>query len=100
MTNHKRQWWLAGFHHYYGAIIGFIIAFILLAYNYATISVLIFILSLIMLIDDYVQHFIQTTRDPKYHSPLHKLYGYIYKYKIIQWLNRLADKLFGVDNNE
>ncbi len=94
---HKQEWWLRGFHHYYLSLIGFFIAFVLLAYNFVVISVIIFILSLAFLIDDYLQHFIQTTKNPKYHSPLHRLYGHIYsRSKIIRKLNKLADKLFGL----
>ena len=94
---HKRQWWLAKFHHYYLGLFGFIVAFLLLGYNYVTGSVMAFILSFIVLIDDYWQHYIQTTRNPKYHSPLHRAYGWFYsRSKIIRWLNRQIDKLFGV----
>ena len=94
---HKRQWWLPNFHHYYLGLFGFIVAFLLLGYNYVTGSIVVFILSFIVLIDDYIQHFIQTTRNPKYHSPLHRLYGIIYsRSKIIRWLNRQIDKLFRV----
>ena len=91
----KKQFWFPLFHHYYIGWFLLIVAFILLGYSFVTMSLIVFMIGLLVLIDDYVQHFIQTTRDPKYHSPLHRLYGMIYKYRIIQWLNRLADKLFG-----
>ena len=97
---HKRQWWLSGIHHYYFGLLGFIVAFLLLGYDFVISSIVVFILSFIVLIDDYTQHFIQTTSDPKYHSPLHKAYGWLYsRSSLVRWLNGLADKLFGARNN-
>ncbi len=50
---------------------------------------------IICIVDDTMQHFKQR-KDSEYHSPLHKLYGFIYvNFKFIRWLNKQADKLFG-----
>ena len=91
----RKQAWFSHFHHYYIGLFLLMIAFILLGYSFIITSLIVFILGLWILIDDYWQHFIQTTRDKNYHSLLHKLYGYIYsRSKLIRWLNEMADRLF------
>ena len=90
----KFKEWFPGVHHLYLGLILILIAFFILATGHNTIAIILFLCGLIAVIDDFYQHFRQNSQ-PSYHSPLHRLYGKIYKYKIIQWLNRLADKLFG-----
>jgi len=90
MSNHT----LKGFHHFYLGLVFMLLGF--LAYWQAFVAgIFVFVLGLILCVDDFVQHAIGRFK-PEYKSPLHKLYGFIYsKSKVIRWLNKLADKLFG-----
>ena len=46
--------------------------------------------------DDIYQHHRQVVEyDPCYHSPVHNFYGkYLYKYKVVRWLNEVVSWLF------
>lgn len=87
--------WFKGWHHYYLGIILLILGFIIMGCGWYRTGISIIISGLITIVDDAIQHFKQR-KNPEYHSPLHKLYGFIYSgSKFIRWLNKQADKLFG-----
>ena len=92
----KLKDWFLGIHHLYLGLIFVLIAFLILATGHNIIAVILFIFGLIAVIDDFYQH-LRQNYDPKYHSPLHRLYGHIYsRSKIIRKLNKWTDKLFGL----
>jgi len=76
-----------GIHHLY---IG--IAFII--YGYVASNILAYLFGVWLFLDDLYQHRRQV-REPKYHSPIHRLYSPFYNISWIRWLNVKADKLFG-----
>ena len=78
--------WLQGHHLYIG------IGIMILAL-YTPFPLPIALLGAYISGDDVFQHHRQV-KEPSYHSPLHRFYGkYIYKYRIIQYLNRIGDAL-------
>ena len=82
-----------GFHHFYIGIVILLIWFYMLTYKENNIVSLL-ILSSIIIIDDILQH-IRQLKQPKYRSPLNRLYGkYLYKISIIKKLNIIFDRIF------
>lgn len=91
MSNHD----LKGFHHFYLGLAALIGGFILIWYNMVA-CIIVLLTGFILCIDDAVQHIIGVHLDETYRSPLHRLYGWLYrKSAFIRWLNGLFDKLFG-----
>lgn len=88
-----------GFHHYYIGILMLIISFIILiSIGSPTLSATLFWLGLIVIADDYFQHWRQKT-DPYYRSPINMLYGAtLYKVAFIRSVNAWFDRLFGRNN--
>ena len=85
-----------GIHHFYIGLVLLLIGFILI-WKVLWLAIFLLIVGLILIIDDAYQHIIQRWK-PEYLSPLHKVYGKIYrKYKWIRKLNKFFDKLFGRD---
>ena len=83
-----------GIHHLYMGLIIILLGFILI-WKVLWIAILLLIIGIILMIDDSIQHIVQRWK-PEYLSPLHKMYGKIYrKYKWVQKLNQFFDKLFG-----
>jgi len=87
---------LKGFHHFYFGLAVFVGSFIAIFLNTTTWLVLtIGLLGCYIMADDYYQH-LRGRDDPKYKSPLHRLYGRIYaRWKWVRSLNSFADKIFG-----
>ena len=92
---------MKGMHHFYIGLAIILISFFLIWKDVSTTMVLIiFWIGSVILLDDFHQHMRQRT-EPKYYSPLHRLYGWFYsRSKILRWLNRIADKLFGIEDKD
>lgn len=87
---------MKGFHHFYLGLVLSLAAFWGMLRSGSALFPVIFFVSLLIMIDDFIQHWIQkTTKD--YLSPLHLLYAEtLYKIKFIRKLNEFIDKIFGV----
>ncbi len=87
--------WYKGWHHLYLGILLLIIGFSIMGFGWYRIGFATMIAGIICILDDTMQHFKQRN-DSEYHSPLHRIYGFIYaRVGFIRWLNKQADKLFG-----
>jgi hypothetical protein len=85
---------LKGFHHYYIGLVLLLLGF-WLVWKSLFISYILCVSGLTIIIDDYFQHVCGKT-NPKYKSPLHRLYGWFYsRSSFIRKLNYLFDKVFG-----
>jgi 4-hydroxybenzoate polyprenyltransferase len=87
--------WFKGYHHFYTGIILAIAGFVLMGNGWYWTGLFVIAVGIIVILDDVWQHFRQKN-NPEYHSPLHRLYVYIWKKSaFIRWLNRIADKILG-----
>ena len=90
---------LRGVHHFYiGLFIGLVGFFLLWANKdwTAVIGVALIIIGFITMADDALQHTVERFWKPNYESPLKVMYGkHLYKFQLIQRLNKTADKIFG-----
>lgn len=92
---------LRGFHHYYFGLI-LLLAGFLLIFTPCPIWILCVLigLGLVLVIDDTYQH-LRQRKEPKYHSPIHRLYGWFHaRIKFLRKLNEIFDKLFGGKNGK
>ena len=87
---------LKGVHHFYiGLILGLIGFLLIFTPCPAWIVWTLIGLGLILMLDDAYQH-LRQRKEPEYHSPIHRLYGWFYsRIGFLRKLNRIIDKLFG-----
>ena len=83
-----------GFHHFYLGIIVLMLGFIAVFTASSFLSIMLYLLGIYILSDDYYQHMRQRW-DKDYHSPLHRFYVRCFKNKFILACNRFLDKIFG-----
>jgi cupin superfamily acireductone dioxygenase involved in methionine salvage len=86
-----------GFHHFYFGLLLCLTGFLLLVFTQTNSSVYVglFVAGDLIMLDDFVQHWIQRTR-PTYRSIFHRLYGAtLWRIAWIRKLNEFFDKMFG-----
>jgi len=91
MSNHSQR----GFHHGYLGLFILLTGFLAIWLD-QHLAIGLLAIGAILFLDDTVQHMIGVYYNSEYKSLLHKLYGkLLYRYKWVQILNKLFDKLFG-----
>ena len=91
--NMRLRW--AESHHLYWGLGAMAIGSWLFLASHVIAGLIIFLLGLWWALDDLDQHHRQVYEySPLHHSLVHRLYGKIYKYKAVQWLNNLASSFF------
>jgi len=86
---------MRGFHHFYLGLFFAILSFFFIWTKVSDwFDYVLFGTGSWLMIDDFYQHMRQR-KQPKYKSPLHRLYGFFYKISFIKKLNEVFDKLFG-----
>lgn len=84
---------LPGVHHMYLGLflelVGFLFIWVTL-----WVAIPLLIIGQWLILDDTYQH-IRKRKHPKYQSPIHKLFGLIYKWKWIQKVTEFFDGIFG-----
>ena len=91
-----------GVHHFYYGMLLILVAFILamLRKRRKIVTIILFVLGFIITADDGYQH-LRNELEPEYRSPIHNLYGVIYrKSSLIRKANRWLDKVFGKTYDE
>ena len=84
-----------GFHHYFVGLILLLAGFLFVISEGSLVTAcLLTSFGLWLCADDLYQHWRQRT-EPDYRSPVHRLYGLIYRFKIVQIVNRFVDRIFG-----
>lgn len=91
MPNHSRS----GFHHAYTGLCLMLLGFWAMWHS-VTVAVALMALGFLLFADDAIQHYVGLMVNPLFQSPLHRLYGILYKHSLlVRKLNRFFDKLFG-----
>jgi len=93
MDNKNKKYYI-GWHHFYMGLAIVVIGFYCLFHTYDWIAVIVTLLGLYIMSDDFYQHWRQNY-DIGYHSPLHNFYAGIKKPGWLIWLNRQFDRMFG-----
>ncbi len=83
-----------GWHHFYLGLLLELVSFYLLFHVVVWVGCVVFLIGLIMILDDFYQHWRQES-DINYHSPLHRLYANFKKPTWMAKLNVFIDRIFG-----
>jgi len=96
--NMRLNW--AESHHLYWGLGAMAIGAWLLSVSIIAGSI-VFLTGLWWALDDLYQHHTQVYQySPLYHSLVHRLYGKIYKYKAVRWLNSIVSAFFHLFRKE